>query len=77
MKAGAVKGSDAFTRGLAALAQYIAREARTVVPRGHSEELPDGTSVRLGIWLSNLKNRRDRLSEQQLTALAELGLDWA
>jgi superfamily II DNA or RNA helicase len=76
VKAGAVKGSDAFTRGLAGLAQYIAREARTVVPRGHSEELPDGTSVRLGIWLSNQKTRRDRLTEHQLAALAELGYDW-
>ncbi|MET9519940.1 helicase associated domain-containing protein [Streptomyces sp. NPDC002994] len=67
-KAGAAKGSDAFTRGVAALAQYIQREARKIV---------DGTPVRLGIWLSNQKNRRDRLDEQQLAALAELGLDWA
>ncbi|GHB31994.1 hypothetical protein GCM10010346_64150 [Streptomyces chryseus] len=76
-KAGAAKGSDAFTRGLAALKQYIAREGKTVVGRQHVEELPDGTSVRLGVFLSNHKNRRDRLSEQQLTALADLGLDWA
>jgi hypothetical protein len=76
-KAGTAKGSDAFTRGLAALAQYIQREARTVVPRGHTEHLDDGAPVRLGIWLSNQKNRRDRLTEHQLAALAELGLDWA
>ncbi|MBT2492260.1 helicase associated domain-containing protein [Streptomyces sp. ISL-96] len=73
-KARAAKGSEAFTRGVAALAQYIAREARTVVPRGHTEHLEDGTAVRLGVWLSNQKNRSDRLSEQQL---AKLGLDWA
>ncbi|MET9519942.1 hypothetical protein [Streptomyces sp. NPDC002994] len=48
-KAGAAKGSDAFTRGVAALRQYIAREARTVVPRGHTEHLEDGTPVQLGI----------------------------
>ncbi|MEV8311901.1 helicase associated domain-containing protein [Streptomyces flavidovirens] len=76
-KAGAAKGSEAFTRGVAALQQYIAREARTVVPRGHTERLEDGTVVRLGVWLSNIKNRRDRLSEQQLAALAQLGLEWA
>jgi hypothetical protein len=76
-KSGAVRGSEAFTRGVAALTQYIQREARTVVPRGHTEHLKDGTPVRLGIWLSNLKNRRDRLDEQQLAALTELGYHWA
>jgi superfamily II DNA or RNA helicase len=75
--AGAKSGSEAFTRGVAALTQYIRREARTVVPRGHTEHLQDGTPVRLGIWLSNLKNRRDRLDDQQLAALTELGYDWA
>ncbi|MET9519975.1 hypothetical protein [Streptomyces sp. NPDC002994] len=47
------------------------------MPRGHTEHLEDGTAVRLGAWLSNQKNRRDRLDEQQLAALADLGLDWA
>ncbi|MFE7328147.1 helicase associated domain-containing protein [Streptomyces sp. NPDC057565] len=73
-KAGAGKGSDAFTRGVAALAQYIQREEKTVVGRGHVEELPDGTTVRLGVFLSNQKSRRDRLCEDQLAAL---GLEWA
>ncbi|MGW3698625.1 helicase associated domain-containing protein [Streptomyces sp. NPDC005134] len=76
-KAGAAKGSDAFTRGVAALAQYIQREKKTVVGRQHVEELPDGTSVRLGVFLSNQKSRRDRLAEEQLAVLAELGYDWA
>ncbi|MFB9579537.1 DEAD/DEAH box helicase [Streptomyces yanii] len=76
-KTGAEKGSDPFTRGITALQQYIQREEKTVVGRGHVEELPDGTSVRLGVWLSNHKSRRDRLSEQQLAALANLGLEWA
>ncbi|MFB9572374.1 helicase associated domain-containing protein [Streptomyces yanii] len=57
--------------------QYIAREGKTVVGRQHVEQLPDGTSVRLSVWLSNQKSRRDRLSEQQLAALANLGLEWA
>ncbi|MEU0836219.1 helicase associated domain-containing protein [Streptomyces sp. NPDC005969] len=76
-KAGAAKGSDAFQRGIQALTQYIQREEKTVVGRQHVEELPDGTSVRLGIFLTNQKSRRDRLSEQQLATLAELGLAWA
>ncbi|MDJ0467129.1 DEAD/DEAH box helicase [Streptomyces sp. H27-C3] len=76
-KSGAVKGSEAFTRGVTALAQYIQREGKTVVGRAHVEELPDGSTIKLGIFLSNQRNRRERLSEQQLAALAELGLDWA
>ncbi|WP_406415257.1 helicase [Streptomyces sp. NBC_00873] len=76
-KAGATKGADAFTRGVAALAQYIQREEKTVVGRQHVEELPDGTSVRLGVFLSNQKSRRHRLTDQQLAALANLGLEWA
>ncbi|WP_330451245.1 Helicase associated domain protein [Streptomyces sp. NBC_00890] len=76
-KAGAGKGSDAFQRGVEALRQYIAREGKTTVGRQHVEELPDGTSVRLGVFLSNHKSRRDRLSEDQLAALAGLGLEWA
>ncbi|MGX1886573.1 helicase associated domain-containing protein [Streptomyces sp. NPDC055287] len=67
----------AFERGVAALAQYKAREGKAVVARGHVEELPDGTSVRLGVWLSNTRSRRAGLSEEQREQLAGLGLDWA
>ncbi|MQY16832.1 hypothetical protein SRB5_70350 [Streptomyces sp. RB5] len=67
----------AFERGTAALAQYIAREGKTTVGRHHVEQLPDGTSVRLGVFLSNHKNRRDKLTPQQRTQLADLGYDWA
>ncbi|WP_406503263.1 helicase associated domain-containing protein [Streptomyces sp. NBC_00212] len=74
-----MRGAEAFTRGLAALAQYIKRE-RTVVPRQHTEQITvDGQDhdVRPGVWVSNQKNRRDKLNEQQLAQLAALGLDWA
>ncbi|MGW0191612.1 Helicase associated domain protein [Streptomyces sp. NPDC003362] len=71
------KASAAFQRGLAALAQYIAREGKTVVGRGHVEELPDGTVIKLGVFLSNQKARRDRLDAEQRAALAELGYAWA
>ncbi|MCX4538632.1 helicase associated domain-containing protein (plasmid) [Streptomyces sp. NBC_00841] len=60
-----------------ALQQYIAREGKTVVGRAHIEELPDGTTVRLGVFLSNQKTRRDRLTDHQLTQLANLGYHWA
>ncbi|MEU2629260.1 Helicase associated domain protein [Kitasatospora sp. NPDC007106] len=70
-------GSAAFQRGVAALRQYAEREARVVVPRGHVEVLEDGVEVRLGVWLSNARSRRDRLGREQLAQLAGLGLSWA
>ncbi|MFI8203595.1 Helicase associated domain protein [Streptomyces sp. NPDC085937] len=77
------KAQQAFQRGLAALAQWVEREgAHRPVPRGHSEEITvDGetepVTVKLGVWVSNTKSRRDRLDADQLAALAELGIDWA
>ncbi|MFF4234120.1 Helicase associated domain protein [Streptomyces sp. NPDC001820] len=76
------KASAAFQRGVAALAQYIAREGKTSVPRGHTEEIVvDGEaepkSIRLGVFVSNTKSRRDRLTEPQRAALAKLGVEWA
>ncbi|MEV5283557.1 helicase associated domain-containing protein [Streptomyces sp. NPDC051994] len=78
--AGATRSADAFRRGLAALAQYIEREQRTVIPRQHTEPVViDGQDhhVRLGVWISNQKSRRDKLNSEQLAQLADLGIDWA
>ncbi|MFE4801759.1 hypothetical protein ACFRFL_44145 [Streptomyces sp. NPDC056708] len=47
------------------------------VPRGHVEQLEDGTEVKLGVFLSNTKSRRAKLTASKLQELAELGLDWA
>ncbi|MGW5611927.1 hypothetical protein ACWEWI_39000 [Streptomyces sp. NPDC003753] len=55
----------------------MAREGKTVVGREHVEGLPDGTAIKLGIWYSNTKARRDRLDAEQLEALRELGIQWA
>ncbi len=77
------KTSQAFQRGLAALAQWVEREgAHRPVPRGHSEEIAvDGemvpVAVKLGVWVSNTRARRDRLTPEQRTALRELGIEWA
>lgn len=46
------------------------------VPRAHVERLEDGTEVRLGVFLSNSKSRRGKLTTERLQALAALGLDW-
>ncbi|WP_348638531.1 helicase [Streptomyces sp. HYC2] len=33
--------------------------------------------MKLGVWLSNTKTRRAKLSADKLAALAALGLEWA
>ncbi|MER8018120.1 Helicase associated domain protein [Streptomyces griseoluteus] len=68
----------AFLRGCKALEQYRARTGGVeAVSRAHVETLEDGTEVRLGVWLSNLKSRRAGLSREQLERLAGFGLAWA
>ncbi|NIY62114.1 DEAD/DEAH box helicase [Streptomyces malaysiensis] len=79
---GPSKAQQAFQRGLAALTQWVEREGQRPVPRGHSEEIAvddetDPVTVKLGVWVSNTKARRDKLSAEQLDALRKLGIDWA
>ncbi|MGW0949231.1 Helicase associated domain protein [Streptomyces sp. NPDC002623] len=77
------KAQQAFQRGLAALAQWVEREgAHRPVPRSHAEEITvDGETepvvVKLGVWISNTKTRRDKLAQEQRAALIELGVEWA
>ncbi|MGW4078464.1 Helicase associated domain protein [Streptomyces asiaticus] len=80
---GPSKAQQAFQRGLTALTQWVDREgADRPVPRGHSEEITvDGetepVTVKLGVWVSNTKTRRGKLTQDQLDALRELGIEWA
>lgn len=80
---GPSKAQQAFQRGLAALAQWVEREgAHRPVPRTHTEEITvDGKAepviVKLGVWVSNTKTRRNKLTANQLAALTKLGIDWA
>ncbi|OKI40110.1 hypothetical protein A6A29_40100 [Streptomyces sp. TSRI0281] len=73
--------SAPFRRGVAALAQYLQREGRErPVPRKHEEPVDiDGREhvVKLGVFVSNTKSRRDRLTPEQRQVLAELGVEWA
>jgi hypothetical protein len=78
---GQSKAKQAFQRGLAALTQWIEREGQRPVPRGHAEEISiDGETqpvvVKLGVWVSNTRARRDKLTLVQLDALRQLGIDW-
>jgi hypothetical protein len=77
------KAQQAFQRGLAALAQWVEREgAHRPVPRAHSEEITvhgetEPVVVKLGVWTSNTRARRGKLTQEQLDALRELGVEWA
>lgn len=84
-----LEGLDAFGRGLAAARQYLNREGHLTVPRKHVEELHPGhddgapmkdggpVTVRLGVWLTNQKTRRTKLTAERRQTLAALGLEWA
>ncbi|MEU6011635.1 Helicase associated domain protein [Streptomyces sp. NPDC047453] len=80
---GPSKAEQAFQRGLAALTQWVEREgAHRPVPRSHSEQITiDGetepVTVKLGVWISNTRARRDKLGAEQLDALRKLGMEWA
>ncbi|GGR53178.1 superfamily II DNA or RNA helicase [Streptomyces netropsis] len=80
---GPSKAQQAFQRGLTALTQWIEREGtHRPVPRGHAEEITvngqaDTVVVKLGVWVSNSRARRDRLAQDQRNALRKLGIDWA
>ncbi|TDU73542.1 helicase associated protein [Streptomyces sp. KS 21] len=80
---GPCKAQQAFQRGLTALTQWLEREgADRPVPRAHAEEITvegeaEPVAVKLGVWVSNTKSRRDKLTAEQLGALRELGIDRA
>ncbi|MGW9080703.1 Helicase associated domain protein [Streptomyces kronopolitis] len=76
------KAQQAFQRGLAALTQWVEQEGQRPVPRSTVVEITvDGEKelvpVKLGVWLSNTKSRRDKLTADQRQQLADLGLEWA
>ncbi|MFF0437533.1 Helicase associated domain protein [Streptomyces sp. NPDC004327] len=80
---GPSKAQQAFQRGLAALTQWVEREgADRPVPRGHAEGIAvdgeaDPVIIKLGVWVSNTRARRDKLTAEQLDALAALDVPWA
>ncbi len=80
---GLSKAKQSFQRGLAALAQWVEREgADRPVPRGHAEEIAvdgeaDPVIIKLGVWVSNTRARRDKLTAEQREALRGLGMEWA
>ncbi len=65
------KRDGRFSTHLAALARFVAREGHADVPLQHREG-----EVKLGAWVSNLRNRQTRVAEQKVRQLAELGFIW-
>ncbi|MBT2900354.1 DEAD/DEAH box helicase family protein [Streptomyces sp. McG3] len=82
-RTGSGRAQHAFQRGLAALAQWVEQEgAGRPVPRGAVVEIEvDGQEepvpVKLGVWVSNTRARRDKLTAEQLGALRKVGMEWA
>lgn len=75
--------ASAWEKGVAALRRFHTREGHVRVPRKHVETISidrggDGgvieEQVRLGVWRSNVRSRRERLSEEQRGEATELGL---
>lgn len=50
-----------------------ARRAVEIAVDGGTEPV----AVKLGVWVSNTKSRRDKLTAEQLDALRTLGVQWA
>ncbi|WP_101253875.1 DEAD/DEAH box helicase [Streptomyces barkulensis] len=71
-------GASAWDRGLAALRQYQQREGHTRVPRKWIETIHDQAGqehpIRLGVWINNQRQRRNRLPAEHAAALEELGV---
>lgn len=52
------------------------------VPKAHGEGIPvegelEPVVVKLGVWLSSTKSRRNKITADQLAALTKLRVDWA
>ncbi|MFH0245847.1 helicase associated domain-containing protein [Streptomyces sp. HK10] len=71
-------GASAWDRALAALRQYQAREGHVRVPRKWIETIHDQAGqehpIRLGVWISNQRQRRNRLNAEHAAVLEELGV---
>lgn len=71
------KAQAAFQRGLTALTQWVEREPRSTVVEIEVDDETEPVPVKLGVWVSDTKTRRDKLTQEQRAALAKLGVEWA
>ena len=68
----------AFADGLAALARFHEREGHADVPFRHVEQLDDGTTLNLGIWLTRIRQggRRGTLAPAKAAAVEPYGVSF-
>ncbi|MFJ2746177.1 Helicase associated domain protein [Streptomyces sp. NPDC087440] len=78
---------DKWQLNLAAAKAFYAREGHLRVPRKHEESMGSGEGVngaqagsegvvKLGVWISNVRKRADKLSEERRAALDGIGMEW-
>ncbi|MEV7384011.1 helicase associated domain-containing protein [Streptomyces lydicus] len=72
----AAKGAGQSTAGIPTRPRRPGAGRRSAAAQG-SGGLPDGTETKVGVWYANQKQRRDKLTEEQLEALRALGVQWA
>lgn len=67
-----------FTTGLAAATTWAAEHQGTIadVKRNDTQDLHDGTTVKLGVWIMNTRSRKAKLTSEQVAALNALGMRW-
>jgi len=61
------------------LAEYNAVKGNTKVPTSYSDDLHSTNStehLKLGIWVRSQKRRQNKLSDDQVDRLNELGFEW-
>ncbi|MFI5809323.1 Helicase associated domain protein [Streptomyces sp. NPDC051561] len=79
---------DKWMLNLAAAKAFHAREGHLRVPRKHEEPLGSGEGVngaqggaerviKLGVWISNVRKRADKLSGERRAELDVLGMEWS
>lgn len=68
--------SAGWARSLRAAQQFRDREGHLTVPRTHIETIVDDGQeypIKLGVWLSNQRRRRAKLTPDRVAALEALG----
>ena len=63
--------TELWEKGFAALTKFQKREGHCLVPQPHIED-----GMKLGIWVSNVRARKNQLSPDQLKRLNSLDFSW-
>ncbi|GHA50714.1 hypothetical protein GCM10010329_85870 [Streptomyces spiroverticillatus] len=78
---------DKWMLNLRAAQAFYAREGHLRVPRKHEEPLGSGegvngaqagaeSAIKLGVWISNVRKRADKLTDERRAELDKIGMEW-